>query len=364
LEPLGYTTVLLTGELSPGEASMQHLARRLDVKPVQVAGLRRSLGLHDLKALWGAIRWVRRVKPQVVHSHTAKAGAIARLAARLTPGHRPAVVIHTFHGHVFEGEFSPRVSRVFARLERALAKRATRIVAVSTEIRQDLIDLGVAPPEKIEVVHLGFDLAPFCVEGEERKRARDRLRQELGIPLDASVVTVVARVTKVKRIDRFLEMATLLPDDVWFVVAGDGDYRAELERSAASRRLGDRVVWAGFQREIPPVCFASDVVVLTSDNEGTPVSLIEAQAAGVPVVTTAVGGVETVVGDGVTGFVVAADARALADRVERLLRDPELRARLGEAGRERSLANFGVERLVADIDGLYRRLLDESRLVS
>jgi glycosyltransferase involved in cell wall biosynthesis len=236
------------------------------------------------------------------------------------------------------------------------------VIAVSEEVASDLVSLRVAPPEKVEVVRLGFDLSSFTIGGQRRDDARRLIRERFGIPQDALVVTLIARVVKVKRVDRFIEMAGRLAElrsDVWYLVVGDGDRRTECERSTTASALGERLVWAGFQRDIASICCASDVVALTSDNEGTPVCLIEAQAAGVPVVTTRVGGVQTVVADGQTGRIVGQDARELADAVGSLLNDPELRQRMGEQGRQYSVQTFSIDRLVADIAGLYERLLLE-----
>lgn len=364
LVPLGYRTVLLRGLEGPREGSMDHLAVDLKVSPVRVPGLQRGVGFHDLRALAHIWRWIRRERPDVLHTHTAKAGVLGRVAAALALERRPSVIVHTFHGHVLKGEFGPRTSRAIALLEHLLARLATRVIAVSEEIRDDLVAFGVAPEEKIEVVRLGFDLDRFTVEGKDRQRSAAAFRRRFGIPDGALVVSVIARVVKVKRIDRFLEMARLVsrrhPSAV-FVIAGDGDLREELEQSALGRELGHRLVWAGFQRDVAPVCFASDVVVLTSDNEGTPVCLIEAQAARVPVVTTLVGGVETVVVEGHTGRIVSQSADELAGAVADLLDDEGLRQKYGRSGREHVLASFTVDRLVADIDLLYRRLLSERR---
>ncbi len=363
LEPLGYQTVLLRGQEGATEGSMDHLAEALGVAPVRTKGLRRELGVHDVYALWHVMRWIWRFRPDVLHSHTAKAGALARLASWLLPSERrPRVVVHTFHGHVFQGEFSERASRLFVRLERWLARRATCVIAVSEEVANDLVSLRVAPPEKVEVVRLGFDLSSFTIGGRERDEARRLIRERFGVPQDALVVTLIARVVKVKRVDRFIDMAVRLAElrnDVWYLVVGDGDRRIECERSTAASALGERLVWTGFQRDIASICCASDVVALTSDNEGTPVCLIEAQAAGVPVVTTRVGGVQTVVADGQTGRIVGQDAGELADAVGSLLDDPELRQRMGEQGRRRSVETFSIDRLVADIADLYERLLLE-----
>jgi glycosyltransferase involved in cell wall biosynthesis len=361
LEPYGYRTTLLRGREGPREGSMDHLATDLGVNPILVPGLRRELGLHDLRALWEVWRWIRQTRPQLLHTHTAKAGAIGRLAAILAFRRGPRAVVHTFHGHVFEGEFSPRISRAFAWVERQLARRSSRLIAVSDEVKRDLVALGVAPPEKVDVVRLGFDLDPFLRAGQDRTEQRSETRGRLGIPDDALLVTVISRVVKVKRVDRFLRMATHLAerDNVWFLVAGDGDKRPELEQSEEARSLGERLVWAGFERNIPAICFASDVVALTSDNEGTPVCLIEAQAASVPVVSTLSGGVATVIQDGQTGRIVDRDPRALAEAVGELLDSPDQRRAWGQAGREHVLGTFTIDRLVRDIEQLYASLLQD-----
>jgi glycosyltransferase involved in cell wall biosynthesis len=232
-------------------------------------------------------------------------------------------------------------------MERGLAARTDRLIAVSDEVRDDLVALGVAAPEQFDVVALGFDLSPFQVAGDERALRRCRFRAELGIPDGARVVTLVARLVAIKRVDRFLRVAARLADrdELRFVVVGDGDLHDRLRASDESARLGARVTWTGFRRDIPDVCFGSDVVVLTSDNEGT------------PVVTTRVGGVGSVVHDGVTGLVVdTADERGMAAAIGRLLDDPPLAARFGRAGAGHA-GGFTVDRLVERIDGLYRDLL-------
>lgn len=362
LTPLGYESVLLRGQEGEREGSMDDLAGALGVSPVRIPGLRRGIGLHDLRALATMIGWLRAFRPDVLHTHTAKAGALGRLAVAAVPWWRPRVVVHTFHGHVLKGEFSPRMSRVVAFVERLLATRATKLIAVSQEVADDLVDFGVARREKIEVIHLGFDLSLFDEPAEARRRIRRETRAALGLSEDDFVVTIIARVVKVKRIDRFIEMAHELADvpGIRFLIAGDGDQRGDLEASSAARGLGDALVWAGFRRDIPAICFASDVVVLTSDNEGTPVCLIEAQAARVPVVTTEVGGVRTVVRDGVSGRIVGSDARELAGAVRDLITAPERREDFGVEGQRHVRNTFSIERLVADIDGLYCRLLQEA----
>lgn len=353
LESLGYETLLIRGSEDAREGSMDHLADELGVRPLRIPRMGRELGMGDVLAFVRIVRELRRFGPDIVHTHAAKAGTLGRLAA-LVPGRgRPRVLVHTFHGHTLTGYFSPRRAAFFTRLERFLAKRTTRIIAVSEEVRDDLVRLGIAPVERFEVIRLGLDLERFLVDEPARADQGAALRAALGIPSDARVVTLIARLVPIKRVDRFLAVATQLAgelDDVWFLVAGDGELRERLR----AQPQPERVVWAGFQRDVPAICFASDVVVLTSDNEGTPVSLIEAQAAGVPVVSTRVGGAASVVAPGSGTLVAEADDVAgFAQAVRTLLE----RGTVADNARAHVVQTFSLDRLVVDIDDLYRRLL-------
>jgi glycosyltransferase involved in cell wall biosynthesis len=362
LTPLGYETTLIRGREAPDEGNMDYLADELNVRPVLIRSLERNPGPQDLVALYLLIRALRTRQPRIVHSHAAKAGTLGRLAVLLAfrPGHRP-ILIHTFHGHSLSGYFSSRRNAAFLLIERFLARRTDRLIAVSAEVRDELAALGVASRECFTVVPLGFDLSSFRVAQSERGERRRALRAELGIAEGALVVTLVARLVPIKRVDRFLRVAALLRDvpGVRFVIVGDGELRNELQRSAHARALGSALVWAGFRRDMPEVYFASDVVAQTSDNEGTPVALIEAQAAGVPVVTTAVGGVASAVLDGQSGRITAVDEdEAMARSIRDYLSDPGERRKHGECGRRYVEDSFTLNGLVAAIDGLYRRLLD------
>jgi glycosyltransferase involved in cell wall biosynthesis len=357
MQERGYATRLVRGSESADEGTMDDLAERMGVQPTLVASMRRDPGPGDLRALAQLARIARRDRPALVHTHAAKGGTLGRVAVMLAfPRKRPAVV-HTFHGHSLTGYFSSRTARIYTRIERFLARRTDVLVAVSEEVRDDLVGLGVAPREQFEVVRLGLDLSAFAGDGDREAR-RAALRAQWGVGPEEQVVTLVARLVPIKRVDRFLAMAALLRDrpHTRFVIVGDGDLREQLQASEPARALGDRIVWAGFRRDVPDVCFASDVVVLTSDNEGTPVSLIEAQAAAVPVVSTSVGGVRSVVLDGESGL-LADEPEALAAAVGSLLDDPARAAAMAVRGRGKVLATFGVERLVDDLDRLYRRLL-------
>jgi glycosyltransferase involved in cell wall biosynthesis len=363
LNDRGYDATLLRGTEDESEGTMDYLAEQLDVRLLHVPSLRRSVGWGDIRAFVALFSIMVRVRPDVVHTHAAKGGMLGRLAASVAPGKSDRVLVHTFHGHSLSGYFSPPANKVFLAIERFLARLTTRLVAVSEEVRDDLVNLKVAGPKSFEVIRCGFDFSPFLATDLERGLRRGRLRAELAIPSHARLVTLIARLAPIKRVDRFLRLANMLVErgDTYFLVVGDGELRGALQASRDTQTLGERLIWTGFRRDIADICFASDLIVLTSDNEGTPISLIEALAAGTPVVSTDVGGVSAVVINGETGLIVAPDdERGLAEAATRLLDDDALARRLAQQGSRHVLASFGLQRLVDDHDRLYRRLLFEA----
>lgn len=360
LRTRGFGADVAHGALAPGEASMTYLADARGLETILVPHLQRSVGLHDALALRAIMRLLRERRPDILHTHTAKAGALGRVAARMLGSRGPRAVVHTYHGHVFSGYFSPRKTRAIVAIEGRLARYATRILTVSDEIGDDIVSHGVAPRSKVQTMLLGLELDTFDLEPALRGAARSELRGELAIGADEQVVTIVARLAPIKRVDRFLRVAGLVQrPGVRYVVVGDGELGAALRQSPEARALGDSVIFAGFRRDMAAVCAASDIIVQTSDNEGTPVSLIEAGAAGLPSVSTAVGGVRTVVEDGVTGYLRAAgDDQGLADAIGALLDNPARAWQMGVQARERCRALFSLERLVDDSVELYRSLLE------
>jgi glycosyltransferase involved in cell wall biosynthesis len=360
LEPRGYSTRLVRGRESASEGNMDYIAEDLGVTPTMVGSMRRDPGPRDVAALARLVSILRRDRPAIVHTHAAKAGTLGRAAALIAfPGRgRRPILVHTFHGHSLRGYFSGRTAGFYRQVERWLARRTAVLVAVSSDVQEDLVRLGVADSDRFVVIPLGFDLSGFL---DDRCRAdrRAAVRAEWGIGQDEQVVTLVARLVPIKRVDRFLAAAQLLGERprTRFVIVGDGELREQLSTSAPALALDNQLVWTGFRRDMPDVCFASDVVMLTSDNEGTPVSLIEAQAAAVPVVSTDVGGVGSAVRDGETGLLAApGDVAALARSVASILDDPEFAGRLGSAGRAYATTSFSITRLVDDHDRLYRGL--------
>ena len=358
LRERGYETTLVAGDVGRGEESMAFVAEREGVEVVRLPGLSRELSpVRDAVAAVHLARIIRRVRPDVLHTHTAKAGAVGRAAAILAGRRRPRVVVHTFHGHVLRGYFGRAGSLVFRAIETALARVTDQLVAVSPQVRDELVRLGVAPAGKFAVIRLGIELAPRVACDEDPAAIRARI----GVSADRFVVGWFGRMTAVKRTDDLLDALAALRErgvDALLLLVGDGSDRERLERLAHGRGLAKSVLFLGYQDDVARWYAACDAIVLSSANEGTPVTLIEALAAGRPVVATRVGGVEDVVHDGVTGHLVRpGDTHAIAERLALLAADPELRHRMGETGRAQMLQRYAVSRLVDDVDRLYRTLL-------
>ncbi len=365
LEAHGYATRLFHGRLGEGEGDMRYLLTD-GADAVFVPTLCRPLSpVDDLRTLWRLYRELSRWQPHIVHTHMAKAGLLGRLAAagyNLTRGRAPrARVVHTYHGHVLEGYFSPLMTRVFITLERLLARVSDRIIAISPAIRDELAGgYRIGRPDQYRVVPLGFDLSPFAAVDDA---ARAEARRALGLPAGAAVVTTVGRLTGIKQhtlfLDVFAQVAARHPDAM-ALVAGDGELRGDLEAHAARLGLGDRVRWLGWRRDLATIYGATDVFLLTSRNEGTPVALIEAMASGVPGVSTDVGGVKDVIDSPDAGVRAPfGDVAALAQGVNALLDDPGRRRAMGARARASVLARFDIERLVHDIAAVYRDMREQ-----
>ncbi|HKZ68630.1 MAG TPA: glycosyltransferase [Anaerolineales bacterium] len=340
LNPIRFETLLVTGQIGAGEGDMSDLARGLNWQVIPELG-RAVSPLDDAITLIKLLGLIRRYRPHIVHTHTAKAGAVGRVAAGLA---RVPVVVHTFHGHTFRGYWGPFASRLVVAAERGLAYFTDRLVAVSDRVRDDLIEFRIAPPEKIVAIPVGLDLTPFTVGGRLRSHREP-------------VIGIVGRLVPIKNHVLFIEMARRLIRDglpARFMVVGDGELRSELERSAAD--LGDRITFAGWRRDLTEVYRELSVVVNTSLNEGTPVALIEAMAARVPVVATNVGGVPDVVRPNETGWLApSGDADALTEGVKLALHDGQA---VASRAQTEVLQRFSKERLLRDVEMLYDSLIE------
>jgi glycosyltransferase involved in cell wall biosynthesis len=295
-------------------------------------------------------------RPDVVHTHMSKAGFLGRSAAF---AQRVPVTAHTYSGHVLDDYFSPAISKTIEQIERRLAVSTSLIFAVAETVRDEIVSHGIAPAERVTLVHHGVDLEPYLDIGA----GPGTLRAQLRLPDDAILVGFAGRLAKVKRMDRLVEVARRVCSAnarVHFVVAGDGPERAVVEEAIATPELEERMHMVGWVVDLADFYESIDLVVLTSSNEGMPISLIEAAAAGRPAVATRVGGVPEVIDDGVTGFVID-DAEAAADAVLRLVNDPVMRRDMGTKARARVVEAFGVRRLARDLERHYQSALDATR---
>jgi glycosyltransferase involved in cell wall biosynthesis len=368
LSAAGYDTCLIHGTVATSEGDMRTLLPVGSSRTEHVTDLVRPISpLKDVRALWRIYRVLCDWKPDLVHTHMAKAGALGRLAAllynRTVGAAHPARLVHTYHGHVFEGYFGSPRTKVFLAIERWLAKRTDALIAISPQVQTDLLHtFAVARSEQVHLVPLGFELERFLrISADTRPAARTLL----DIPADSIVITTVGRLTAIKYHILFFDVAAVLTatrDRCVFLVVGDGELRASLEAYAAALGLASRVRFLGWRGDLETIYAATDVFVLTSRNEGTPVALIEAMASGVAAVSTDVGGVRDVItADGAGTLVKFGDVAALARAVDRFVESAELRAQTGVVARSAVQTRFDARRLLSDIGDLYARILEPDR---
>jgi glycosyltransferase involved in cell wall biosynthesis len=356
-DPERYETLLVHGSLAPGEDSMSYLAEAEGAKTLFVPELAQPVNpIRDARALIRLIRLVRRYRPHIVHTHTAKAGFVGRLAALLAVRPKP-VIVHTYHGHVLENYFGPRKTALYRRLESLMGRVSDLLVGVSQATVDDLVRLRIAPRERFRVIPLGLDLSPFAAIGPD---AKSELRAELGLGPEQVLFSYVGRLVPIKRLDLLLRAFARMDaesESSQLLIVGDGELRHFLEDLARELRIDRRVHFLGYRADIGSVAMAADVAVLSSDNEGTPVSLIEAAAAGRPAVATVVGGVPEVVTPGTGTLVPPGDEEALARGMSRIVADPQLRREMGERARAQALQRHSAERLISDMSARYEDLL-------
>jgi len=378
-----FRSILVTGKISPQEGDMSYLFNGVSgSKPIIIRELQREISpAMDLKAFFQILRILFREEPDIVHSHTAKAGTSARIAAivyHLLRG-KHILTVHTFHGHVFEGYFSPGKSLMFICIERLLAIPTDAIVAISMTQKRDLSErFRIAPGAKIRTIPLGFDLKPFL----KSHVLKGRFRSSLGVGKDTLLVGIVGRLVPVKRHELFFDAAGIFVEQhpgiqIRFVVVGDGELRKSLEGYVGQRGLSEYVIFSGWRRDLPEVYADLDILGLTSLNEGTPVSIIEAMAASTPVIATDAGGVPDLLGppDGhpdSEGFVACRrgvlcrkeDARGFADGLSYLVEmDKGIRKALVGEARAFVEQHFSEERLLKDIETLYLELMERKHMM-
>lgn len=368
LEP-DFETLLVVGEKEYHEQDAGFLAEQMGIKPLLVPEMGRSIHpLKDYKAYHRITEIIRSFKPDIVHTHAAKPGAVGRLAAHHM---KVPVVVHTYHGHVFHSYFGRTKTQFFLNIERYLAKKSTALIAISDQQKAELSGrYRVAGEDKFHVVPLGFQLGPFMEDQEEKRR---KFRKEFGLADDEIAIGITGRLVPVKNHDLFLEaLAYVLKNTARKVkafIVGDGSSGPHIQAKAVSLNIpyclkGERhyerpLIFTSWRTDIDVINAGLDIVCLTSLNEGTPVSLIEAQAAGKPVVATNVGGVKDTVREKESAFLADINDRdAFFDHLLALVNDDALRTRMGAKGSCFVSAQFGTQRLTEDFRNLYYSLLN------
>ena len=387
LREAGFDSLLVAGSVPEGEEDMSYFAEEFGVNPHYIPEMSREISSKDVVTIWKLFRLFVREKPDIVHTHTAKAGTVGRVAGFLyrwlTPGilvgkPRQCKFVHTYHGHVFHSYYSRRRTQFFLFIERLLAKLVTdRLIVVSKQQSEEIGEtFRVGRRGQIKVIPLGLDLDIFA----DYEKRRARFRQELYIHDDSILVGIVGRLTEIKNHQMFLNVVAQLKaidpacrrqGDVRFIIIGDGGLRENLECQKQDLGLDGDVIFVGGRRDPQFFYPALDVVVLTSLNEGTPLTLIEAMANARPVVATSVGGVVDLLGEVVEDgpykvcrrgiSVPPGDEKAFVAALSRIIRDRSLRQELGDRGLEFVEVNYSKERLFEDIKGLYGELMNRGQ---
>ena len=339
--------VLITGYCDSDEADYLETVAT-DIKATRIAGLGRSVSLvADIRAFFALVAMIKKIAPDVIHTHTAKAGVLGRLAAILAG--RKAKRVHTFHGHLLHGYFSGWKVKLVIAIEKFLAKRTDILVAVGNQVKEDLLAAGIGKSDQYRVFFPGLV--------EPKKISKEVARQQFEMEAGDIYVAYVGRMTSVKRPDRLLNTAAEIKArnlPVKFIVAGEGDLFESTKRDSERRDLPVRFL--GWRKDIGALFAASDIAILTSDNEGIPLTLIQAAQASLPIVATGVGSIGDIVVHEVNGYLVDSEPAALADALQKLAIDPVLREIMGKAGRERTSRYFSLEKMCADHTELYQLL--------
>lgn len=363
-----FETLLVAGMKDDSEASSEFIVENLGLKPKYIENMYREISpKNDWKAYCDIKKIIEEFKPDIVHTHAAKSGTLGRLAA-INCG--VPVILHTFHGHVFHSYFNPIKTKVFLTIERYLAKRTSRIIAISNIQKEELCkQFKVAPPNKCEVIPLGFDLGRFQKNNEEKRRV---FREKYNLQENDIAIGIIGRLVPIKNhklfIEAFANVKKQSNKNIKAIIIGDGESRLEVEdivkenglkKSSNSAKNAD-VLFTSWIKQIETALPGLDIVCLTSFNEGTPVSLIEAQAANVPIVSTKVGGIEDIVIENKTALL--AENNNLADFSNQLLKlvdDDNLRTNMSEAGYEYVKNTYSYNTLCSNMKNLYRKLLSE-----
>lgn len=361
-----YETILVGGLKEDAEASSEYILNDLNISYTIIPEIRREINLRqDFKAFRKLIKLIKTEKPDIVHTHASKAGMLGRMAAIYCG---VPYIFHTFHGHVFHSYFGIIKTSVFIAIERFLAKRSTAIIAISESQKYDLGTLyKICSPQKIEVVPLGLNLHRFS---EDLTAKRTAFRSKYNIAPDEIAIGIVGRLAKVKNHKLFIDAIALCYNQnagkkIRAFIIGDGELNEELQLYCTNQRIpfntnndnqfDQLITFTSWIQNVDVAYAGLDIVTLTSFNEGTPVSIIEAQAAGKPIVATNVGGITMIVKDGETALLSDISLEQFSKNLYKLIENKELRDTMGENSRNFSGEKFSYERLCSDIEKVYKK---------
>ncbi|MCH7534412.1 MAG: glycosyltransferase [Bacteroidetes bacterium] len=363
-----YETLLIGGEKESREDSSLFILDQLGIKPTLIPEMRRSINpINDIKAYFKIKKIIKEFKPDIVHTHAAKSGALGRLAAYHC---KVPVIVHTFHGHVFHSYFSTIITNIFKQIERYLATISTRIIAISEQQKSEISKIHrICHPDKISIIPLGFDLSRFK---ENMKHKRARFREKYNIKEDELVVSIIGRLAPIKNHKLFIESIAYVyqrtSKKVKALIVGDGTEKDELQHLTKSVNLNytnesfsiknETICFTSWIKDVDHVLAGSDIVALTSYNEGTPVSLIEAQSAGKPIVSTRVGGIENIVDENRTALLSeSGDLGQFGNILLELIENNDKREKMANAAMEKTTERYEYHTLCRNMEKLYKELL-------
>lgn len=365
-----FETLLLAGMKDDSEASSEFILNEMGLQPQYIENMYRSINpMNDVKAFFQIKKLIKDYQPDIVHTHAAKAGALGRIAAHQCG---VPIILHTFHGHVFHSYFNPIKTQAFIQIERYLASISTKIIAISDLQKKELTkDFKICDDEKMEVIPLGFDLQKFATNQHEKRIA---FRKKYNVDDDEIVISLVGRLVPVKNHSLFIKAIKIISEKtnkkVRFFIVGDGEERLKIEQEAVENNLSFTkdnfeinktiITFTSWIKDVDVVNAGSDIIALTSFNEGTPVSIIEAQASKRAVVATMVGGIKDIVEERKTALLSnSGDVEKFAENLLMLIENEHLREKFGENGGEIVFKKFSYQRLVSDIEKLYNQLIEK-----
>ena len=344
LDPKIFDQKLITGYCEQNEIDYLEL-NAPEIPCTRIKGFGRRVSLkEDLLAFFYLAREIKKFKPDYIHTHTAKAGVLGRTAAILV--FSPAKLIHTFHGHLLHGYFSPFKTKLVVLIEKLLATRSTTLVSVGEQVRDDLLAAGVGRQDQFRIIPPGVYLGAIPKS--------HLIRTSLDIPESSTVITFLGRITKVKRPDRFAQVALQISKqtpNINFLIVGSGELEEILKSELST--ISSKVKFLGWRNDIENILEATDIMLLTSDNEGTPVSAIQAGMAGIPTVSTNVGSVSKIIEDGVSGILTSLNPSEIVEQLQKLIRDTKLRQTLGERAKLDITEHFSVSQLIKKHEEIY-----------